>query len=67
MATQYPEYANQTLHEALASFGITAAKDERSRWDTRSLYQDGKFIGDFNAHAAWGLVADLRFGVDVTA
>ena len=55
-----------TLHEALASFGITSVKDDRSDFDTRSLYQNGQFIGAYSAHAGWELVNDLRFGVDDT-
>jgi hypothetical protein len=54
----------ESLHQALAEFGITSAKDERCAWNTRSLYMFGDFIGHFEAHAAWELVRDLRFGVD---
>ena len=54
----------ETLHEALAGLGITSAKDDRSAWNTRSLYMFGEFIGHFEAHAAWELVHDLRFAPD---
>ena len=54
----------ENLHQALAGLGIMSAKDERSAWNTRSLYMFGEFIGHFEASAAWELVRDLRFGVD---
>lgn len=53
-----------TLHEALAAFGITSKKDERSDFDSRSLYQNGEFIGVYTASEGWDLVNDLRYGVD---
>lgn len=51
---------NETLHEALAGLGISSAKDERSSFDTRSLYRGAEWLGDFSAHAAWELVHQLR-------
>jgi hypothetical protein len=53
-----------SLHEALAGFGITSKKDERSDFNSRSLYQNGLFIGAYTAFEAWELVNDLRYGVE---
>ena len=50
----------ETLHEALAGLGITSAKDERSDFNTRSLYRNGEWLGHYEAHAAWKLVHELR-------
>jgi predicted amidohydrolase YtcJ len=52
----------ETLNEALASLGITSVKagaDAKSLY-AKSLYRDGKHIGDFTASEGWKLVHELR-------